>query len=87
LAKDSFYTAVDLGNGKVASIMARVGTEGELKILGTGIVPSQGMHKGRIERIDEVLDRAIKILSRSDCGRVFPCECSRSSSAPGALCT
>ena len=34
--------------------MARVGTEGELKILGTGIVPSQGMHRGRIERIDEV---------------------------------
>ena len=54
MARDTFYTAVDLGNSKVASIMARVGTEGELKILGTGNVPSQGMHKGRIERIDEV---------------------------------
>ena len=54
MARDTFYTAVDLGNSKVASIMARVGTEGELKILGTGSVPSQGMHKGRIERIDEV---------------------------------
>ena len=54
MARDTFYTAVDLGNSKVASIMARVGTEGELKILGTGIVSSQGMHKGRIERIDEV---------------------------------
>lgn len=54
MVRDTFYTAVDLGNSKIASIMARVGTEGELKILGTGIVPSQGMHKGRIERIDEV---------------------------------
>ena len=54
MARDTFYTAVDLGNSKVASIMARVGTEGELKILGSGIVTSQGMHKGRIERIDEV---------------------------------
>ena len=54
MARDTFYTAVDLGNSKVASIVARVGTEGELKVVGTGIVPSQGMHKGRIERIGEV---------------------------------
>ena len=54
MARDTFYTAVDLGNSKLASVVARVGTEGELKILGTGIVPSQGMHRGRIERIDEV---------------------------------
>jgi len=53
LARDTFYTAVDMGTNKVASIVARVGTEGELKILGTGIVPSQGMHKGRIESIEE----------------------------------
>jgi cell division protein FtsA len=42
-----------MGTNKVASIVARVGTEGELKILGTGTVPSQGMHKGRIESIEE----------------------------------
>lgn len=54
MGRDTFYTAIDIGNSKVASAVARVGTEGELKILGTGIVPSQGMHKGRIERIEEV---------------------------------
>ncbi len=54
MSRDTFYTAVDLGNSKIAALVARVGTEGELKILGTGTVPSQGMHKGRIERIDEV---------------------------------
>ena len=54
MANDTFYTAVDIGNSKVASVVARVGTEGELKILGTGTVQSQGMHKGRIERVEEV---------------------------------
>ena len=54
MSRDTFYTAVDIGNNKVVSVVARVGAEGELKILGTGIVPSQGMQKGRIERIDEV---------------------------------
>lgn len=54
MPSDTFYTAIDIGSSKIASVVARVGTEGELKILGTGVVSSQGMHKGRIERIDEV---------------------------------
>ena len=54
MAKEIFYTAVDIGTSKVCSIVARVGTEGELKILGTGVVASQGVQKGRIENIEEV---------------------------------
>ena len=54
MAKENFYTAVDIGTSKVSSIVARVGTEGELKILGHGVAPSQGMQKGRIENLDEV---------------------------------
>ena len=53
MAKEIFYTAVDLGTDKICSIVARVGTEGDLKILGTGIVPAQGIQKGRIESIAE----------------------------------
>ncbi|HCL26232.1 MAG TPA: cell division protein FtsA [Dehalococcoidia bacterium] len=54
MARDTFYTAVDIGTKKVTSIMARVGTEGELKVLGTGVVTSHGMQKGAIENLDEV---------------------------------
>ena len=54
MARDTFYTAVDIGTDKVTSIMAGVGTEGELKVLGTGVVTSQGVQKGRIENIEEV---------------------------------
>ena len=54
MARDTFYTGVDIGTDKVTSIMARVGSEGELKVLGTGVVTSQGMQKGRIENIVEV---------------------------------
>ena len=52
MAKDTFYTAVDIGTDKVTSIVARVGSE--LKVLGTGVVTSQGMQKGQIENIGEV---------------------------------
>ena len=54
MAKETFYTAVDIGTSKVCSIVARVGSEGELKVLGTGIAPSQGMQKGCVENIEEV---------------------------------
>ena len=54
MTKESFYTAVDIGSYKVCSIVSRVGAEGDLKVLGTGIVASQGMQKGRIENINEV---------------------------------
>jgi cell division protein FtsA len=54
LAKDTFYIAVDIGTDKVTSIMARVGGEGELKVLGTGVVTSQGIQRGQIENLDEV---------------------------------
>jgi cell division protein FtsA len=54
LARELYYTAVDIGSNKVCAILARVGSEGELKVLGTGIMPSQGVQKGRIESINEV---------------------------------
>lgn len=54
MARETFYTAVDIGSSKVVTVVARVGSEGELKVLGTGIVPSQGMQKGCIENIEEV---------------------------------
>jgi cell division protein FtsA len=53
LAKEIFYTAVDIGTNKVCTIIGQVGSEGDLKVLGTGIAPSQGVQKGRIENIVE----------------------------------
>ena len=53
MARQLFYTAIDLGTSKVCTIIARIGPEGELKILGTGIVPSQGMQKGRVDSVPD----------------------------------
>ena len=45
--------------------MARVGTEGELKVLGTGVVTSQGVNKGRIENIVEVQEAVAASLEEA----------------------
>ena len=65
MARDTFYTAVDIGTDKITSIMARVGTEGELKVLGTGVVTSKGINKGRIENIVEVQEAVAASLEEA----------------------
>ena len=59
MGNDTFYTAIDIGNSKVCTVIATVGPEGELKVLGTGVAPSQGIQKGQVENIDEA-QQAIK---------------------------
>ncbi len=51
--RDTFYTAVDIGTSKVTVLLSRVGTEGDLKIFGTGIAPSDGIRRGRVDDIEE----------------------------------
>ena len=51
--RDTFYTAVDIGTSKVTVLVSRVGTEGDLKVFGTGVVPSEGIQKGRVENIED----------------------------------
>ncbi len=52
--RDTFYTAIDIGTSKVTALVSRVGSEGDLKIFGTGVVPSEGIQRGRVENIEDV---------------------------------
>ncbi len=51
--RDKFYTAIDIGTSRVTVLVSRVGTEGDLKVFGTGIVPSEGIQRGRVENIED----------------------------------
>ncbi len=51
--RDKFYTAIDIGTSKVTVLVSRVGTEGDLKVFGTGVVPSEGIQRGRVENIED----------------------------------
>ena len=71
MAKESFYTAIDLGTSKVCTLIARVGADGELQVLGLGVVPSQGVEKGLVVNIREAkeavaasVDEARRYLGR-----------------------
>ena len=54
MPQESMYAAVDIGTSKIISIVARLGPEGELKPLGTGVAPSNGIQQGVIDDFGEV---------------------------------
>lgn len=46
-------SAIDIGTTKVATIVANVEAETDVEILGVGVVPSHGLHKGCVVNMDE----------------------------------
>jgi cell division protein FtsA len=48
--------AIDVGTTKVCTIMADATDDGDLRVLGVGVVPSKGLHKGLVVNINEARD-------------------------------
>ena len=46
-------SAIDVGTTKVATIVANVKEENDIEVLGVGVVPSRGLHKGIVVNMDE----------------------------------
>ena len=63
MPREPIYAAIDIGTSKVVSIVARLGPEGELKPLGIGAVPSQGVRQGVIDDFDPARDAVRESLS------------------------
>jgi len=48
-----FISAIDVGTTKIATIVANVKAEDDVEVLGVGVVPSHGLHKGIVVNMDE----------------------------------
>ncbi len=46
-------SAIDVGTTKVATIVANIKAEDDIEVLGVGVVPSHGLHKGIVVNMDE----------------------------------
>ena len=46
-------SAIDVGTTKVATIVANAKAEDDIEVLGVGVVPSRGLHKGIVVNMDE----------------------------------
>ncbi|MBA7594017.1 Cell division protein FtsA [subsurface metagenome] len=53
MAKNEVVAAIDVGTTKVCSIIANMGQGDGLQVLGVGVTPSRGLHKGLVVNITE----------------------------------
>jgi len=52
----NLYMAIDVGTTKVCTLIAQVTPSGELEVVGSGVEPSHGMHKGLVVDLREMQD-------------------------------
>jgi len=64
--KQRMVAAVDVGTSKVCSLLANVDAEGSIQIVGIGIVPSQGIHKGMVADIDQASESIKQAVRRAE---------------------
>ncbi len=60
------YGAIDVGTTKVCTIIADNGGASGLRILGVGITPSYGMHKGMVVDVNTARDSIRKSVRMAE---------------------
>jgi cell division protein FtsA len=53
MSKRGIITAIDVGTTKVCTIMSNLDNSGNIRVIGVGITPSTGLHKGLVVNIKE----------------------------------
>ncbi|MCL2679153.1 MAG: cell division protein FtsA [Dehalococcoidia bacterium] len=53
MSRKSIVTAIDVGTTKIATIIAEQENNGGVRVVGVGITPSYGMHKGLVVNIND----------------------------------
>jgi len=66
MAKRTTLTAIDVGTTKVCTIIADYKDDGELRVVGTGIVPSSGIHKAMVVNIEDAKESIRESVRRAE---------------------
>ncbi len=66
MKRNQIITAIDVGTTKVATIIAECSEEGAVHVLGVGIAPSYGMHKGLVVDINDAKESIRESVRRAE---------------------
>jgi cell division protein FtsA len=64
--KENILAAIDVGSSKVCTLVAEVTPEDDLRVLGVGITPSQGVNKGMVDNIQEATEAIAGSIERAE---------------------
>ncbi len=70
MAKITLINSIDVGTTKVCTTVAEADDNGGLRVVGVGITPSNGMHKGMVVNINEAKDSIRESVRKAEqaCG-------------------
>jgi cell division protein FtsA len=63
---DNVLAAIDVGSSKVCTLVAEIMSDEDLRILGVGITPSQGVKKGMVENIQQATAAIANSVDRAE---------------------
>src|SRR5438093_1992926 len=64
--RPNFLAAIDVGSSKVCTLVAEVTADDDLRILGVGITPSQGVKKGMVDNIQQATEAIAGSVERAE---------------------
>ncbi|KPJ53484.1 cell division protein FtsA [candidate division TA06 bacterium DG_24] len=66
MAKANEIVGLDLGTTKIAAIIAEAGDDGEIKIIGVGTSPSEGLRRGVVVNLDKTVNSIVKAVQEAE---------------------
>jgi cell division protein FtsA len=64
--KKKVIAGIDVGTTKVYTALAEVNEDGGIKVIGVGLAPSQGLHKGMVVNIQEAADSIRESVKKAE---------------------
>jgi cell division protein FtsA len=59
-------SAIDVGTTKICTIIGTLDSGGNIQVLGVGLVPSHGMHKGMVVNVEEARESVAESVRRAE---------------------
>ena len=66
MARDDLIVGLDIGTSKVCAIIAQIGHEGRLEIIGVGTTPSRGLRRGVVINIDATVRSLLNAVEAAE---------------------
>ncbi|MBI2953121.1 MAG: cell division protein FtsA [Chloroflexi bacterium] len=66
MAKGKIIVAIDAGTTKVCTLIAEIGKEENIHIIGVGVCPSRGLRKGVVVNIEEAVDAISTSIEKAE---------------------
>jgi cell division protein FtsA len=64
--KKKTLSAIDVGTTKVCTAVAEVGEDGSMQLIGVGLTPSRGLHKGMVVNITEAAEAIRESVKKAE---------------------